>query len=503
MTIITDLPNELLEEIAIKLRTQYYDSNRFGNVLADFSLVCRAFYRVAFRYMHDEPDLSATERDLCTNKRVCEFLRLIQKNPGLGYVVRTLAIGPWDPTELSRKWSKNESFMKSYDFLKRTIESKAVQEEDVERLNDHPMSVLVAALFYLLPGLGYLHLVLQSSKRDEPLSTRWLLLAMDIAPLPFGEKIRGMELEYIELDTTGVFPCRTTLGALLGLPGLEHVRFTSEDAANSLLLAGTYSQLPLSQGVENLVIAPEPEPEPESTIVLSSAHSNAYERFRSFDPLCKQRLLDIRNTSSITGLSFYNNPCSTFSIPNIIQASKELKEFDCFIGSRTRDSREDVQAVHRALLEHKDTLEYLSMSYYKGFGNRHNPNFQLDFSAFRRLETLQVSMLLLADIDAPQIIIGNVLPANLDSLAVKIRHPSFASPGVCDWDEVVLCLITKIAGMRDAKLEKLNSVDVRVINHPAKASGSLKLKEARRMMNEMGIEFTATTYDPSVGTVEL
>ncbi|KAK6499106.1 hypothetical protein TWF481_011676 [Arthrobotrys musiformis] len=502
MAVITDLPNELLEEIAIKLRTEYYNSNRFGNVLADFALVCRAFYRVAFRYMHDEPDLSATEKNLCTSKRLCEFLRLIQKNPGLGYVVRTLAIGPWDPTELSSKWSRTNSFAKSYEFLKRTIENKAVQEQDLGGLEDHPMSALVAALFYLLPGLGYLHLVLRSSKRDGPILTRWLLLAMDLAPLPFGGKIRGMELEYIDADTTGVFPCRTTLGALLGLPGLEHVRFTSEDAADTLLLGGINPPLSISQGVEKLVL--NSGPEPESNTVLSPAQLEAYAKFLSFDPLCKQRLVDIRSTSSITGFSFYNNPCSTFSIPDIIQASNELKEFDCFIGSRTRDSREDVQAVHRALLEHKDTLEYLSMSYYKGFDNRHNPNFQLDFSAFGKLESLQVSMLLLADIDAPNIVIGNVLPANLESLAVKIRYPSFATDGGCDWDEVVFCLIAKVAGMKDdGKLEKLNSVDVRVINHPAKASGSLKLKEARRLMEEKGIEFTATTYDPSVGTVEL
>ncbi|KAF3166404.1 hypothetical protein EYR41_010954 [Orbilia oligospora] len=501
MAIITDLPNELLEQIAIKLRTQYYDSNRFGNVLADFSLVCRAFYRVAFRYMHDEPDLSTAEKNLCTRKRVCEFLQLIQKNPGLGYVVRTLAIGPWDQTELSSKWGHNESFMKSYDFLKRTIEHKSLQEEDLHGLEDHPMSVLVAALFYLLPGLGYLHLVLRSSKRGGPLLTRWLLLAMDIAPLPFEEKIRGMELEYNEVDSSDVFPCRTTLGALLGLPGLEHVRFASEDAADSLLLTGINPTLSLSEGLEKLSLTPEPES--ELATVLSHAHSKAYKRFRSFDPFCKQRLLDLRSKSSITGLSFYNNPGSIFSIPDIIYASKELKEIDCFIGSRTRDTREDVQAIHRALLEHKNTLEYLSMSYYKGFDNRHNPNFQLDFSAFERLKTLQVSMLLLADIDAPQIVMGDVLPANLENLAVKIRYPSFATGGGCDWDEVVICLITKVAAMKDVKLHKLNSVDVRVINHPAKAPGSSKLKDARRMMDERGIEFSATTYDPSVGTVEL
>ncbi|KAK6339920.1 hypothetical protein TWF718_009308 [Orbilia javanica] len=504
MAIITDLPNELLEEIAIKLRTRCYNSNNSKKVLADFSLVCRAFYNVAFRYMHDDGlDLSAMEKNLCTSERLCKFLRLTQKNPELGYVVRTLAIGPWDPTELSSKWDKTESFAKSYDFLRRTIEGKAIQEEDVEGLEGHPMSVLVAALFYLLPGLEYLHLILQSSQKNGPLLTRWLLLAMDMAPLPARERITGMDLEYVELDTTKVFPCRTTLGALLGFPGLKHVRFASEDAADTLLLAGINPQPQIiTKGVESLGLTSGPEHDSEYMATPPPEYSKAYEKFRSFDPLCRQRLLDIKGTSTVTGLSFYNNPCNVFSIPDIIRASKELKEFDCFIGTRTRDSREDVQAIHRALLEHKDTLEDLSMSYYKGFENRHNPNFQLDFSAFEKLESLQVSMLLLADIDAPQIVIGDVLPTSIESLAVKIRCPSFTSGGACDWDEVVLCLVKKVVEMK-YKLEKLDAVDVRVINHPPKASESLKLREARMMMSESGLEFTATTYDASIGTVEL
>ncbi|KAK6352142.1 hypothetical protein TWF730_008974 [Orbilia blumenaviensis] len=501
MAIITDLPNELLEDIALKLRTQYYNSDRFGNVLADFSLTCRAFYQVAFRYMHEDPDLSITEKNLCTKERICEFLRLAQRNPGLGYVVRTIAVGPWDSTELSNKWGKAESFVRSYGFLKRTVENQAIQEQDVEGLADHPMGVLVAALFYLIPRLGSLHLVLRSAKREDPLMTRWLLLAIDIAPLPFGDTVRRMELEYIEVDSCGASPCRTTLGALIGLPGLEHVRFTSEDGADTLPFGEDNLRLSISQKMKGLALNTEPEPEPAA--VLSPALLDAYDRFLSYNPLCKNRLLAIRNTSSITDLSFYNNPSRTFLIPDIIRASKNLREFDCFIGSRTRDSREDVQAVHQALLENKDTLEYLCMSYYKGFDNRHNPNFQLDFSAFAKLETLQVSMLLLADIEAPVIRMGNVLPANLENLAVKIRYPSFAHGGRGDWDEVVLCLITRVATMKDEKLEKLNEVDVRVINHPPKASGSLKLKEARRLMGERGIQFTATTYDPTIGTIDL
>ncbi|KAK6523402.1 hypothetical protein TWF281_001383 [Arthrobotrys megalospora] len=499
MAIITDLPNELLESIALKLRTQYYSDAIFGNVLADFSLVCRAFYRVAFRYIHDDLDLSSMEQKRCTSKKICDLLRQIQRNPERGYVVKTLSIGPWDPTELSNKWSKMESFMKSYSFLKRTIENKALQEQDMKGLEDHPMSVLVAVLLYTLPKLVYIHLVLRSSKREGPLLTRWLLLAIDLAPLPFRETMRGMELEYIELDGTGMVPCRTTLGALLELPNLESVRFSCEDADDTLLVGSRPEdpELSILQGMKQLAS----NEDPEATAPLSSVFLEAYGRFQSFDPFCKKKLLAIRNTSSITEFSFYNNPCSTLPIPDIIRVPKGLKDFDCFIGSRTRDSRENVQAVHQALLEHKDTLEYITMSYYKSFENRHNPNFQLDFSAFGRLESLQVSIILLVDIDAHEIGMGDILPVNLENLAVKIRYPSFG--GVRSWDEAVVGVITRIARMKDEKLEKLKSVDVKVINHPARASNSLNLKEARRMMDERGIQFRATTYDPNRGTIDL
>ncbi|KAK6338031.1 hypothetical protein TWF696_001502 [Orbilia brochopaga] len=496
MTCITDLPNELLEEIARTVRRVCYDSGQYDNVLTSFSMTCRAFYRVAFRYVYDDLDLA--ERNRCTRQRICDLLHLIYKNPERGYAVERLSIGPWDPAEYSSRWPQLESFRRSYEFLKRTITARKLHDEDMADLQYYPSSLLVAVLFYLLPNIDDLFFILSPSGRNLDSATRWLVTAIDIAPLPCREKVKSLELEYLEpIVGDGLVPCRLTIGTLLDLPNLEVLRCAEND--NPDMLDAVIAMHPdHAEGA-----APRMQ-DAELTSRMKTAETTlapdlleAYEKFWSYDPMSLDRITALQGTSSIREISIYNNPCTIWPIPEIIRVPKQLKEFDCFIGSKTRDNQEHVRAIHSALLRHHDTLTEITMSYYKGFENRHAPNFQLDFSHFNSLESLQVSIILLADIELPIIQMRDILPPNLKALTLKIRDSALM--GVGTWDHAILSVITKIAALREFKLEKLKTVDVRVINHSWRPSNSLNLATARNLMRERGIEFNATTYDPYKG----
>ncbi|KAF3904606.1 hypothetical protein ABW21_db0204351 [Orbilia brochopaga] len=392
MTRITDLPNELLDEIARLVTRICYDSGQYENVLLNFSKTCRAFYRVAFRYVYD--DLNLAEKARCTSERVCGLLRLIHKNPERGYAVDRLSIGPWDSEEFSNRWSRLESFQRSYEFLERTVTTRRLQDEDIEDLQHYPCSVLVAALFYLLPNIDDLFFILTPTGRNIPSATRWLVTAIDIAPLPCREKVKSLELEYVESPfSDSVVPCRLTMGALLDLPNLEVVHCAENDTSDiqsaTPLATETVSTEATAQDMQLMQIS-------SHLLDLDLAESSlpvevleAYRKFHSYNPNSLERINALRGTSSITEISFYNNPCSIWPIPEIIRVPKGLKDIVCFIGSKTRDNQDHVSAIHSALLEHKDTLTDITMSYYKGFENRHAPNFQLDFSEFHKLETLQ------------------------------------------------------------------------------------------------------------------
>ncbi|KAJ6258727.1 hypothetical protein Dda_6778 [Drechslerella dactyloides] len=488
---ITDLPNELLEEIARLVRRICYDSGQYDNVLLNFSMTCRAFYRVAFRYVYDDLDLA--EKTRCTSKKVCDLLHLIHKNPERGYAVERLSIGPWDLTEYSNHWPPIESFQRSYEFLKRTITTNKLQDEDMGDLHHYPCGLLVAVLFYLLPNLDDIFFILTPTARNMPSATKWLVMAMDIAPLPCRQKVKSLELEYLESMPGDILPCRLTIGALLDLPNLEVLRCAENDTPDIQSLAFVPDNIPLARTDSNMQ-GTELTSQLESTQLalslrdhLSPELSEAYTKFLSYDPTSLDRIKALQGTSLIAEISFYNNPCTIWPIPDILRVPKHLREFDCFIGSKTRDNQEHVYAIHSALLEHRDTLTDITMSYYKGFENRHAPNFQLDFSEFYRLQSLQVSMILLADIELPTIQMGDILPASLEALTLKIRYSALV--GVSTWDHAVLEVITKIAALKDIKLEKLKTVDVRVINHSWRPSNSRNLAMARILMKERGIEY--------------
>ncbi|EWC44873.1 hypothetical protein DRE_00932 [Drechslerella stenobrocha 248] len=501
MARIVDLPNELLEEIARTLRRICYDSGSYDNVLVDFCMTCRAFYRVAFRDVYDDLDLA--EKSRCTSKRVRDLLYLISKNPDRGYAVERLSIGPWDRADYSSHWPKLESFTRSYDFLKRTVQSRKLHEEDLGDLEHYPCSLLVAALFYLLPNIDDLFLIMRPNAKHMPSSTRWLVMAMEIAPLPCREKLRSLEFEYQETtsDRMGFdfVPCRLTIGALLDSPNLEVLRCAENDSAENYLHLDVESMQPYIMSRE-LQEANHSSQLASAELSLSPDHMEAYRSFMSYDPMNLDKIQALQSTSSITEMSFCNNPCTIWPIPMMLRIPRKLKAFDCFIGSKTRDNREQVLAIHEALLEHKETLTEITLSYYKGFENRSAPNFQLDFSEFRNLESLQASIILLADIEQPHIEMGDILPASLETLTFKIRYSTiFRDVGRYTWDQAVLQVITKIAELKNFKLDKLKTVDVRVINYSWKPSDSTNITLARALMKEHGIEFNATTYDPYNG----
>ncbi|KAF3933948.1 hypothetical protein ABW19_dt0207164 [Dactylella cylindrospora] len=494
MALITDLPNELLEAIAVAYRDLLHDNGLSGKALLDFSMACRAFYRVGFRYVYDTLDLAEKG---CTAGRVIRFLELVQRNPERGYAVQRLSIGPWDPTEHISGIPKTESFHKCYRLLKRTIDTGKLHDEDMDDLKSYPCSLLVAVLFYLLPNIDYLYLGMTPTGRKRSSGTRWLVLAMSIAKLPCYEKVTDVTLEYLSgADNLSLIPCRLTIGSLLELPNLECL-WCGEDEASQLeghLTHAAVGSYPLMGSIQDA--------NPPCPTGFPLEVAEAYNRFLEYDPMRMDKILALQGKSGITEISFYNTPCSVWPVPEIVRAARNLKEFDDFIGSKTRDTREQVLAMHQALLAHKETVTDITLSYYKGFENRHTPNFQLDFSKFEKLETLHISVTLLADIEVGLIEMRDLLPPSLETLCLKIRHTT-PIPGPHRWDQAVLEVLKHIAMYKDRKLEKLKTVDLRVINHPSRPSQSRNLGEARELMRDRGIQFTATTYDAYKGTIEL
>ncbi|KAF3923168.1 hypothetical protein ABW20_dc0108825 [Dactylellina cionopaga] len=484
MAIITDLPNELLEEVCLAVRRQSRADGKLKSDLRNFSMVCRAFYRVSFRHIYDVLDL--TEGTRCSASELSLLISLIDLNPERGYVVQQLSIGPWDPAEYSPRWSKSESFKRSYALLKRTIEAGKIQHEDIDGLVDYPPGLLVTILLYLMPNVDDLYLVMTPTGLGKPLGTRWLLLAMDIAPLPCREKVKRLDLEYLQSNaTTGLVVCRLTMGALLACPNLKIMRCSEDESevVDRLLELGTGDPNPIAQRLQELELSPVDAP---VEVLLSPELADAHKRFTEYDPLCMDRIRAIEGTSPLTGISFYNNFCTIWCIPDIIRVAKGLKEFDCYISTRTQNTREHILGIHLALLANKATLKDIMMTYYKGYGNRHVPNFQLDFSEFEKLKILQVSLILLADIDATVVQIGDVLPSSLKTLTLKIRYSTLTGPS--NWDVTVLQVLKNVARLKEMKLPNLKAVDVRVINHPARRSKSENLKVAREMMEESGIK---------------
>ncbi|KAK6538348.1 hypothetical protein TWF694_011227 [Orbilia ellipsospora] len=398
-----------------------------------------------------------------------------------------LDVGPWDPVEYSSPSTLLRSFAKSYAFLKRTLEANRIHEDDIDDVEDHPLSLLVTVLLYLLPRLQRLFIVSLATAPGKSSATRWLLLAMDVAPLAFRETLKWVHWECLRAASarSQLFGCRLTLGAILAFPKLKFMSL-AEDAPEPFK--------PSEPGDMEVWSSPEHGTKNNiGDVELAPELDQVHRRFLAYDPLSMDKLHTVRSASSVLSITFSNDPGSLWPTDEIIRAARKPISIEIALLCPDENDRElmqnHVKDMRAALLEKKETIMELKIGYHSDQEIVPSPYIPFNFSSFENLESLFVSLEFLMDVEAQveDVQIENIFPLGLETLSIGTGSHSDSVEDM--WEEILTSVLKGIAVLKDSACMKLREVDVKgLFLEPY--WGSEEWRQAKEMMQQRGITLT-------------